>query len=58
MSGCHASCDTDSNNSFFDGKRRDEGSIPSHATHTVSQSKSNQRLNDSRLGVKAEDTEC
>lgn len=20
MSGCHASCDTDSNNSFFDGK--------------------------------------
>ncbi len=34
MSGCHAPCDTDSNNSFFDGNEEMGGSIPSHATDT------------------------
>lgn len=58
MSGCHASCDTDSNNSFFDGN--EEMMVRFHPTQLIRclKAKSNQRLNDSRLGVKAEDTEC
>lgn len=31
MSGCHASCDTDSNNSFFDGN--EEMMVRFHADH-------------------------
>lgn len=34
MSGCHASCDTDSNNSFFDGNEEMGVRFPSHATDT------------------------
>lgn len=55
---CHVPSDTDSNYSFFNDHEEIEGSTPSHATHTVSRSKSNQRLKVSRLGVKAGDTEC
>lgn len=34
MSGCHAQCDTDSNNSFFDGNEEMGVRFPPHATDT------------------------